>query len=121
VASTRVGRAVRSAGWVLVLLAICAVPVLATSGVISDWSAYYPDSTLDGTYDCQLCHNSGSSSMNPYGASVRDAWTGTVQQAFLAAESLDPDDDGYNSGVEIAANTHPGDASCARQGPVIPA
>ncbi len=101
------------------MLLVCAVPVIATSGILSDWQAYYPSSTLDTTYSCNLCHTSGSS-MNSYGVSIRDNWTSTAQQAFQAAEGLDPDGDGYTSLVEIQANTHPGDASSHPAGDTTP-
>ncbi|MFB3880069.1 MAG: S-layer homology domain-containing protein [Armatimonadota bacterium] len=121
-ASRRDGQALRSLGWLALLLAVAAVPVLATSGVLSDWKAYYPASTLGTTYSCQLCHGSSTSTFNSYGQSIRTAWSGggTVEEAFAAVEGLDPDSDGYSSEVEIAANTHPGDASSHPSGDSTP-
>ncbi len=110
--SLRLSRTALGSGLVVVLLVACALPAMATSGVLSTWKSTYPSSTLGTTYSCSLCHGSGSS-FNPYGSSISTALAGggTVANALHAVEVQDSDGDGYTNIVEINANTLPGDAS----------
>ena len=85
----------------------------AYNGIGADWRAQYPDAcqtlqdaTLNAN-DCILCHNSGSSALNPYGSDLA-----SMGNNFVAIESFDSDGDGRTNGQEINLDcTLPGDVA----------
>jgi hypothetical protein len=95
------------------LAALCWMPSRssATSSVKSTWSSVYPSSTLLATYDCTVCHSSGTS-LNLYGSAILNEWNNlggtSPAPAIRAVEPLDSDGDGYTNIAEITANTLPG-------------
>jgi hypothetical protein len=106
-------RRVLAASMVACILAIGAGDATAYNSIGADWRAQYPDACqtlLDATLnanDCILCHNAGSSALNPYGSDLA-----SMGNNFLAVESFDSDGDGRNNGQEINLDcTFPGDVT----------
>lgn len=81
--------------------------------------------TVGASFDnCGLCHGASNSVRNPYGADIEQglidlgytsdigrASEADVKAVMTALEASDSDGDTFSNIVEIAALTHPGDAS----------
>ena len=102
-----------------IVLAVCFIcgatgPVLAGSGLQSAWQDYYNVCPDLETVSCNACHQNGFD-FNPYGEALRTRIEDlgmTDTQAFVAAEDVDSDGDGYTNGQEIVVDCSlPGDAS----------
>jgi plastocyanin len=100
---------------VLAIVVVVLVPtvVFARSFFLTDWSNKYPSSSSDTNASCQLCHGSSTSTWNPYGWAVKQAYDsngGDIVAAIGTAEAGNSDADPTSSGnlKEITANTQPG-------------
>ncbi len=86
----------------------------AYSSIGSSWRNYYNVCNDLVAVDCNACHQNGFN-FNPYGAALfqRIANQGMSNtEAFVDAEGVDSDGDGYTNGQEIVVDcTLPGDAS----------
>ncbi|HZO90560.1 MAG TPA: DUF2231 domain-containing protein [Chthonomonadaceae bacterium] len=87
-----------------------------------------PGGTISATVDsCTFCHVApGQTKRNPYGldvqAALRQANTKTLTPAILKSiENKDSDGDGFPNGVEIAADTLPGDPASKPAGKPVSA
>jgi len=104
---------------ITILLAICLLSSLpnlagATSGIRNAWQNYYDPCPTLVTANCAVCHPSTKAlTFNAYGSALltRIGNQGMSNDAaFLDAESVDSDGDGYTNGQEIVVDcTLPGD------------
>lgn len=95
------------------LMSILPLPAMAKGSYLSAFSARYPNSTLDTTQNCAICHLNGdteSGLFTSYGGDFESA-SGTVAQRFAAIEGSDSDGDGSTNLAELTANTDPNDPS----------
>lgn len=99
----------------LILIAACMsilpLPASARGSYLSTFTTRYPNSTLDTTQDCAICHlngDTGSGLFTSYGGDFESA-SGTVAQRFAAIEGFDSDGDGSSNLAELNANTDPND------------
>ena len=105
-------------GIALLSLALCLMisqpaPVLAFSGIMSDWQSYYNTCEDLNTASCTACHQNGFD-YNPYGSALKTRMDGGMSntEAFVDSEDVDSDGDGFTNGQEIVVDcTLPGDAS----------
>jgi PKD repeat protein len=105
----------RRAAWCLpVLLVTLAPPAQAAEEYLADWIRLYPNSLTDdnsgaGDQQCMICHGTGTSNLNAYGAAFCSQG-GNTDERIQAAENVDSDMDptGSNNITEINASTQPG-------------
>ncbi|MGD8587510.1 MAG: PKD domain-containing protein [Chromatiales bacterium] len=76
----------------------------ATSGIRDAWRTAYPDSTSDDA-GCQLCHDSSTSRLNPYG---NDLCLANRNFAAIERDDSDSDPTASDNITEIDANAQPG-------------
>jgi hypothetical protein len=90
--------------------------VQATSGIRNSWRALYDPCPPLYDQNCTVCHPSTSGpSYNSYGEDIRYRIADlnmSRTEAFVDAESVDSDGDGYTNGQEITVDcTFPWDAA----------
>lgn len=93
------------------LAAALPFPAMARNSYLSTFATRYPNSTLDTTQECAICHlngDTGSGLFTSYGGDFESA-SGTVTQRFAAIEGSDSDGDGATNLAELTANTDPND------------
>jgi len=87
-------------------------PVEARPDILASWRTFYPQSKSDDV-NCRLCHVNagGGSPWNAYGWSIHQRIVDqgmTFEQAFVAVQALDADNNGKTNLQEITANVQPG-------------
>lgn len=111
----------RTNGIISFCLALCLLVGLsgtahATSSIKNAWQNYYnPCATLTNA-NCTVCHPSTKAlTYNSYGSALRTRINDqgmSNNAAFVDAEGIDSDGDGYTNGQEIVIDcTFPGDAA----------
>lgn len=80
--------------------------VQAKTGIMNDWQAHYNPCAILVAADCSACHTGGFG-YNSYGEALRVRIADlnlTNVEAFIDAENLDSDGDGYSNGQEIVVD-----------------